>query len=244
MKYEKSIFLSDFHIPYQDDTCVNIVSKFMAKFKPDYIFLLGDIIDFYSISRFDKDPERLTSLQDDLDLTITHLYKIRQENPKAKIIYFEGNHCQRLMRYLWQHPEISKLKVLQLNNLLEFGKLKIEFIPWNKNYDFHGYQIEHGEIVRKHSGYTARGMMEKRGVSGISGHSHRLGTHYLSNCGGDYVWLENGCLCNRDPEYVKSPNWTNGFSVGYFKQNDERFAMEQICITKGKAVYAGEEYCG
>lgn len=244
MKYEKSIFIGDIHTPFQDDVCMNIVFKFMKWFKPNYIFLLGDIIDFYGLSHFDKDPQRITSLQDDLDTTITYLYKLRQENPKAKIVYFEGNHELRLQKYLWQHPEISKLKVMQLENLLQLDKLKIEFIPQNKNYDYHNFQIEHGEIIRKHSGYTARGQMEKRGISGISGHSHRLGTHYLSNMGGDYIWLENGCLCSREPEYIKNPNWQNGWSVGYFKENDNRFVMEQICITKNKAVYAGEEFNG
>ena len=239
--YERSLFISDVHIPFEDVSAVKIIYNFVGWFKPNYLFLLGDICDFYAISKFDKDPQRANKLQEELTKTSKFLGKLRNLTD-AKIIYFEGNHEARLTKYLWQHPEIAGLNAVKIENLLGLTEANIEYVTTLEEFDYHSFQIEHGDIIRKHSGYTARGQIEKRGVSGISGHTHRLGTHYLTNMGGDFIWLENGCLCNRNPEYVKRPNWQNGFSVGWFKLKDNRFAIEQVCITGDKAVYAGKEF--
>ena len=241
--YEKSLFLSDLHIPFEDNNAIKIVKNFASCFKPEYIFLAGDIIDFYTISTFDKDPERINNLQSDIDKTYQFLLELRSILPKSEIVYLEGNHENRLTRYLWKHPEIANLRALTIENLLQLDSLNIKYKTIRDTVLFHKFLVEHGDIVRKHSGYTARGQMEKRGISGISGHTHRLGTHFHTDMSGDHVWVENGCLCDRNPEYVSGlPDWQQGWSVGYYKNDGERFSIEQVCITQEKAVYAGLEF--
>lgn len=240
--YEKSVFLSDIHFPYEDKEAINVVIAFIRWFKPSFIFLLGDIVDFYALSKFDKDPDRALRIQDEINDAKSFFAHLRLAAPRANIVFFEGNHEARLMKFLRRNPEVSGLEVLRLPSLLSMADYNVRFVGAMETYKYHGFYLEHGDIVRKHSGYTARGMMEKRGVSGISGHTHRLGTHYTTNEGGDYVWLENGCLCDRKPDYIKSPNWQQGFSVGYFKKNNHRFLVEQVCIVNGKCVYAGREF--
>lgn len=241
--YERSIFLSDIHVPFHDKNSLNVVNKFTKWFEPKTIFLVGDIIDFYSISTFDKDPQRINNLQSDIDETHKVLSEIRKNSPKSEIIYLEGNHEIRLKRYLWKHPEIASLKALSFDNLLGLKELKIKYKPSQEICMFHKFYIEHGDLVRKHSGYTAHGQMEKRGISGLSGHSHRLSTHYLTNMGGNFVWAENGCLCSTSCDYIIGlPNWQQGFSIGYFKKGLQRFSLEQISIIHNKCVYAGKEF--
>lgn len=244
MRYEKSVFMGDVHVPFQNAPSLLALRRFMKAFMPDRIYLVGDIMDFYAVSSFDKDPERITGLQDEIDQTIQLLSTIRREHSNTKIIYLEGNHEARLQRYLYKHPEISSLNALSMNNLLSLRALDIDWIKQTTSHIYHKFIIEHGDIVRQQSAYTARAQLEKRGLSGLSGHTHRLGTHYHSDMSGDYVWCENGCLCELNPEYVVGkPNWLNGFSVGYFKHGrDNRFSIEQIPIIKGKIMYAGEEY--
>lgn len=241
--YEKSLFISDIHIPFQDENALRIVKNFASSFEPDNVFLIGDLLDFYSISTFDKNPERVNELQNDIDVGFEVLSELREILPESRIVYLEGNHENRLTRYLWKHPEIANLRALNIENLLQLKSLNISYKTMKDTVTFHKFLIEHGDLVRKYSGYTARCQMEKRGISGISGHSHRLSTHYLTNMAGDHVWVENGCLCSRNPEYIVGlPNWQQGFSVGYWKKGKERFSIEQICITHGKAVYAGQEF--
>ena len=89
MNYEKVIFCGDFHAPYEDPACLSAFLSFCKEFKPHKIFLNGDIIDFYAISRFVRDPERSLKLQDELDDAVSILTQIRKVNPKTEITYIK-----------------------------------------------------------------------------------------------------------------------------------------------------------
>lgn len=150
-------------------------------------------------------------------------------------------HEHRLQRYLWQHPEIASLRALELPELLRTEKLGIEYIEYGKPVFHHEFLVEHGNIARKHSAYTAAGMLQDRQISGISGHTHRLGSHYKTDGNGRVkVWFENGCLCDLEPEYIYGvPNFQHGFSIGWFTADDNRFTVEQVPIIKGRLFYKG-----
>ena len=241
--FEKSIFLGDVHVPFADKNSLKVAISFMDWFQPDNIFLVGDILDFYEISTFDKDPRRITDLQSDINKTVGILQLIRERNPHGEIIYLEGNHEHRLHKYLWKHPEIASLEALEMTNLMHFKELDITYCDQFANVKLHGFLVEHGSVVRQQSAYTARAMLEKRGMSGISGHSHRGGSHYITNMSGSYAWFENFCLCGLHPEYViGQPNWMNGFSIGHFKKTTNRFNIEQIPIVDKHASYGEHEF--
>lgn len=246
--YEKSLFVSDLHIPYHDVEAVRIMLNFSKWFKPNQIFILGDLIDAYALSRFDKDPKRKNKLQLELNEAVVFLADLRHANPRAVITLTEGNHEDRLRKYLWSKAEeLADLDSLQLESLLMLDKFKINLVKYRDTMNYHGVLLEHGDMVRKFSAYTAKGMREKRGASGLSGHTHRMGSTFHRDFGGDFVWYETGCLCDRNPEYCKLPDWQNSMSVGYFKKNEKRFIVDQIWIggeegEAKKAVYAGREF--
>lgn len=237
---ERAAFLGDWHIPHHDTQAVELVFAFLAWFKPKHVFIIGDFLDFYVLSRFSKDPERLLELQSDLDMGYAILKRLRKTCPRAKIVYIDGNHEARLLAFLWNHPEISTLKSLRLPELLRLADFDIEHHSYHEQLQWHGLLIEHGDRVSKKSAYTAAAMVEARGISGVTGHTHRLGTHYRTDNSGVKVWAENGCLCRLDPSYVIGvPNWQHGFSVAQAMKGDERFFLEQIPIVKGKILYSG-----
>lgn len=89
----KFIVLSDIHFPYQDDKALKAVYKFLEQHPVDTIILNGDILDFYDVSSFDKDPERVNSLQKEIDLAQKFFKKLRQLAPNARIVFIKGNHC-------------------------------------------------------------------------------------------------------------------------------------------------------
>jgi len=241
-QYERSICLSDVHAPYQDDVAIATACRFIKWYKPHNIFLLGDIIDFYSISSFMKDPEKM-DLQEESDQAKIFFSSIRGVAPKANIVMTLGNHCNRLDKYLWLHPELRKMRMFQsISNLLDLEKFKIKCLDRKDRLIYNNIKLEHGDVVRKHSAYSAKAQMEKRGMTGISGHTHRLGSHYLKNESGFYAWYENGCLCDLDPEYVDEPNWQQGFTVINHSRTGDRFDINQICITDGKLSFMGKEF--
>lgn len=164
----KFIVLSDIHFPYQDDKALKAVYKFLEQHPVDTIILNGDILDFYDVSSFDKDPDRINSLQGEINLAQKFFKKLRDLSPDGRIVFVKGNHCSRLERYLKKHPELYSLDVLKLPNLLGLDKFNIEYK--DKGFKLGSLKIIHGTIVRKFSGYTARAEMEKNDCSGISGH--------------------------------------------------------------------------
>lgn len=240
---ELSVFLNDLHCPYNDVKTERMVIRFIKDIQPSHVFLNGDMIDFYQISKFDKDPNRTLQLQDDIDELLHFLESLREAIPEAKIVYTEGNHEHRLHRYLCAHPELFNLKVLQPDKLLGLGQFDVEWVPQDKTYVHHGFVITHGDVVRKHSGYSAKGMYEKYGTSGISGHTHRVGIYRHRNFASDHMWVENGCLCELEPDYVVGTvDWQQAISVGQFIEGEKRFQIDQLQIIKHKMLYRGVLY--
>lgn len=244
LKQQKVLFIPDIHCPYQDNVALKALYSFMDWWKPDTVIIMGDLVDFYSLSSFDKDPKRALQLQKELDQSVKVLKDIRNKAPKVDIHFIKGNHEQRLKKYLWSNSkELDGLKALQLEKLLEFDKFNIKYHD-NGRMRFKGLMLKHGDIVRKYAGYSAKAEFEKNGLSGVSVHTHRLSTYRQTNEAGDYIWLEGGCLCKLNAEYLNgaTPNWQQGFAIGYFKKNSKRYLLETIPIIKGKAMYGGKEF--
>jgi hypothetical protein len=67
LRIDRSAFVSDLHIPHQDRDVIRVVLAFLKDWRPTFVGLVGDVVDFYQLSKFDKDPNRKLQLQDDLD---------------------------------------------------------------------------------------------------------------------------------------------------------------------------------
>lgn len=226
--------ISDLHFPYQDRNAINAFRRFIKDKKVNDIILNGDILDFYDLSRFDKDPVRVNKLQEELNQVKSFLASLRELKPEANIVYVEGNHEDRLRRYLFTHPEISSLDNLKLERLLDLEKYDVRLV---KRYKLGPLLLTHGSIVRQYSSFSAKGELEKMNTSGVSGHTHRLGSYYKSGEGFAIEWHEGGCLCTLNPEYMSEvPNWQQGFMYGGWEKGKKGtfFNIYPIKIKNGK----------
>lgn len=238
---EMHVVLSDQHIPFQDPVIEDLSIDFLAEHQPKVIHLLGDVLDFYSLSSFDKDPQRRETLQDELDGATRYFKRLRKVCPKARIIYSEGNHENRLRRYLWsQARALSNLRTLSFEELLGLKEFNIEWVDASAPYRMGHLLFIHGELVRRASGASAKGHMDKFGCNVIHGHTHRLGAHYHRTYDDMMGAWENGCLCTLDPEYATCPDWQNGWSVVWF--HGDMFNVEQVCVVNAQYVYHGKVY--
>ena len=237
------VFISDLHIPYEDKKAVELVIKFLEEFKPHILILGGDMLDFMGLSRFSKDPKRALTTQDDIDKLQNLLRRIRDIIPASQIIYLEGNHEYRLTNYKWTKcPELSYIRALKLPKLLDLDSLNITFIPYTRYYNYKKLYFVHGDVISKHSGMTAKAMLDKWGVNIICGHSHRTGKHNRTTMSGNQGSWESGCLCDLDPEYIKGKaNWMQGFSiVEYYK--DKVFYVNNVDIVKYSFIHGNKYY--
>lgn len=241
-KMQTAMVYNDTQNPYEDKAVLSLVEQFMKELQPDYLIANGDINDFYPLSQFDKNPERLTNLQGDMNSTKRMLARQRAIVPNARMILIGGNHEDRLRRYLWSRdPALANLECLELNKLFGLDESDISEVGYEEGLLINGvFLIIHGNIVSVHSSYTAKRMYEKHGGCGMCGHTHRGGSFYKKDRFGIWGWWENFCLCDLDPDYVQNPNWHHGFSLIHFLK--KRFYVEQIPIIDGKFIYGGRMY--
>jgi len=234
--------INDTHNPFQDQRALREVELFLEELQPGLFIKAGDAGDFYPLSKFDKNPNRKDTLQDDCDSVKRMNTRQRSILPNTRIIDEEGNHCDRLRRFLWtEGRKLSSLRDLSLDRLYGLSENDIEHIPYEEGVLINGkFMVTHSDIIRAHSAYTAKGMSDKHGGSGIHGHTHRLGSYYKRNRFGTYGWWENGCLCSLNPDWIQNPNWQQGFSLVHFIK--DRFWVEQIPIFNRKFMYGGKIY--
>lgn len=240
--------LGDTHIPYLDVLAYTALEKLLRQIKPDKIILNGDIIDLWEISHFDKNPSRINEIERDISLTRGFLRSIRDNFPLAEIIYLFGNHEYRMKKYVWKMaPACEPFKLLRLENMLGLDELKIKYYTEDNDYHQEGILlVTHGTIVNKDSGMTARRMLCKYGMSVIHDHTHRLGSHFKTDCTGTRGAWENGCLCKL--ELAKEwrtgypPDWQHGASLVWMRKDRQLFHVDQIYIHKGSFVYGGKQY--
>ena len=237
-----ALIMQDTHNPFQDQRALREVELFATEFQPDLALYPGDMNDFYQLSKFDRNPERANHLQSDLNSTASLFKRHRALMPNTRMIFLLGNHCDRLRRYLWSgSPALASLDCLTVEGLFKLKENEVECIDYEEGVLFNGnFMVDHGDLIRAHSSYTAKGMMDKHGGSGMHGHTHRLGSHYKRNRFGVYGWWENGCLCDLNPDWIQNPNWQQGFSVVHFAK--ERFWVEQMQIINRKFMYGGKTY--
>lgn len=248
-----AVVYGDCHIPFQDDAALRVVAQIIRVVQPDVLCCDGDLIDAYHLSRFDTNPKRMHRLQDEIDAARQHLAAFRWLAPAARFVYLEGNHEDRLRRALWSMPPHAKAltelravsESLTWPKLLELEELGIEFYPYgeqSKAKILPKWILKHGSVVRKLSAYTARAEWEKYGKSGSSGHTHRLGLFMHRDHNGAHCWVETGCTCVLNPEYVEDPDWMHGCLVLTFEPETGAFQAEPVYIHHGSATFRGAFY--
>lgn len=239
---KKIIIVADFHVPFQDKRATQLFKNFLKDFCPDKLIIAGDLIDFWEVSHFNKIPKDPDSLQETLDNCHKLLKEFRALLPDTEIIYLEGNHEFRLKRYLMtKAPELYGLKNLSLENLLSLNSCRVQYRKiqelankFQDNYiQIEDILIGHFDKANKHAAYTAKNLVQEKVSSVIQSHIHRIGMHIKNPVRGNYLkGIENGCMCELSPNYIKDPDWANGFTVLLHNPDKHKVFIYPILIEK------------
>ena len=232
------LVLSDIHIPFHDLEALTTALEFGAAREPDVILLNGDILDCYDVSRFMKEKNR-PSIVDEIAMGNEFLGLLREQFPEARIIYKLGNHEERMRNYILKNaPEFSNLEALELQNLLNFDKHRIEkvdkeLIKAGKLNILHGHEM--GEAVFSPVN-PARGFFLKAKANTLVGHYHQSSHHSEGDLNGNKIGVwSTGCLCSLEPEYRQYAytKWKHGFAY-ITVHEDGTFVVENKEIIDGK----------
>lgn len=234
------IVFSDIHAPYHDRNAIALAAKIAAWWKPDVAIYNGDDVDFYQLSRFDKNPNRTARTQDEIDTW--HVECVAPLNAalgKARKIKVPGNHEDRLRRKLWANPDLFGIAALELPELMQLRRYGIEYAELRVRFG-NVLEVTHGTRVSKWAGYTARLEQEQRrySISTITGHVHRAG-RFQTRIGASYVvGQEAPCMCTTDPEYMTDPDWVQGVTL--FVVRDGAVQIEPVLFTPDYKAMCGK----
>lgn len=249
---KRHLVISDLHIPDQNNRILNLIYRFIENFKPNTLHILGDFLNCSSVGKYDPDPYYHVTLAEEIEDGRFILNKLitltRKYNKDAQVIYTLGNHEARLVKYLGRNAhELADLtnndeKLISIPHLLEFKKHNIKCYEYGAGYRIADYLFTHGDMARSKAGFTAHGMLDKYGTSGMSGHTHRLSNVNRTQSGNIKTWIETGCLCNLQPHpaYMFSPDWCNGFAIGY--EDGGKLYTQSIKIENEKFLFNGTLY--
>jgi predicted phosphodiesterase len=223
IKNAKSIlFISDIHIPFYDKRALEIALSY-GKGK-DCIIIGGDLLDFAGLSRFRKRPDQLF-IKEEVEIAKKFLKHLRELYPKARIIYYLGNHDLRFSNYINEKaPALYGLEVCMLESLLGLRNLRIEYIDNSGCMRVGSLYIGHGHEFGAGGGINvARSIMLKTFSNVVLGHFHR--TQYTSIRDLDNkekAVFSVACLCGLRPQWLPVNGWNNGFcEIEIFKDEFE-----------------------
>lgn len=215
-----AIVAADFHVPFINLKALQIFINTIKNDKPDQVILAGDILDLYSISRFDNAPERADDFQYELTEGRTLLEKIRSVFDK-ELIFIPGNHEDRLIHFLMRgkNRALFNLSCLKLDELLSFKKYGVQLAE--KYYHLNAnFIIKHGSKCGQNPA-TAEG--NSMGISGMSGHAHKANIFRKNYFGRVVDWYSLGCMCDIAAQKYAADfsfTWNNGFGrIEYTKEN-------------------------
>ena len=232
---KKILVLSDIHFPYHNSKALKVAIKYGIKEGVDCIILNGDILDFYSLSDFAKDPSK-PRLRKEIELGKWFLNELRLAFPTAQIYYKIGNHEMRLERYLQvKAPEIFDSEEFRLDILLDFAKHHVILVDKYTVIKAGKLSIIHGHEYKGAGGiYPAKYIYSKSKVDTICGHYHRSSTYLDKNMDGQYHGgFSTGCLCELSPDYMPYNEWVHGFAVVTMKSGGN-FSVQNLTIDNGE----------
>lgn len=217
------LFVPDAHIPYHDATAWAVMLAAAQHWRPHIVVVLGDLVDFYQVSRHDKSPTRRLRLDDELMATRDALDQIGALEAAHKLYVF-GNHEHRLETYLrTKAPEL--FGIVDCAELLGLARRGWTWKPY-REYAHVGHMLVTHDLQQ--CGVTAiRHARTHAGCGVIIGHTHRAGSHWLADVGHGalpsfgFGWLGSPALADYRTRWLAEREWVHGFGTAYMSQDGE-----------------------
>lgn len=234
LKNGRILALGDAHIPYHDQKALTIAIQWgIDNGYTDAIFLAGDMLDCYQLSRFDRDPTK-KKFMGELEDFKRFLDAIGKAFPNALIIWKHGNHEYHLERYFMaKAPELFGLQEFIWNKFLDLDQRGVTIIEHDiplyigKLNIIHGHELPNSSPVN-----PARGAYLAARECIILWHHHRTSSHAEGTFSRrlDTAWSV-GCTCSLWPEYSRLNKWNHGFAGIEIRGKD--FDIENKRIVQG-----------
>jgi Icc-related predicted phosphoesterase len=188
--FERILFISDLHAPYQHPDTLAYLEAVKAKYKPDRVVIGGDEADHHAMSYHESDPD-LPSAGQELVATRKALQGIHKLFPVADVL--DSNHGSLYYRKAKTHG-IPRAALVDYQTLLGLGG------GWRWHMDL-TVRMSNGQSVYCHHGKSANvtALSKNMGLSAVQFHYHSLyKVEFWGNPGGLYWGMQCGCMIDDD----------------------------------------------
>ena len=233
--YEKVFVMNDIHLPYHDEAALTAAIEWGLSYKPNAIFLNGDVLDFHQLSYFEKDPMKKIFAYE-LDVfgafmeTINNLFKVP--------IYFKfGNHEERYDKFLFQKAkELVGVEEFALESIIN-KRAKCTVIRDKRIVIINGLPYIHGHEYGRgvfSPVNAARGLFLQTKHSAVKGDCHTTSEHTEPDIMGKIMTTYSiGALCGLTPKWLPLNKWNHGCAI---QINNEQGSYSLI----NKRIYKGK----
>ena len=233
--FKKVGVLSDIHVPYHSMSAITCAIKHLREQTIDCLILNGDIMDFYAISRHEKEKD-LRDFPREIEMGRNFLQKIRDLFPLIPIYYKMGNHENRWQRYLnEQAEEFAQLHEMQFEQFFRLDKLAMTYVPDWQGIELYDLLILHGHELMAGGMNPSQSTFNKTYCNTLIGHVHRTTSTTKKNGFKEFFHTHSaGCLTQLSPKYYPFAQHNNGFAVVDIENGKTK--VSNIMIKDGKIV--------
>jgi predicted phosphodiesterase len=232
----KVLILSDIHFPFHHRGALVSALNWARKNGVETVLLNGDTADFFSISRWEKDP-RKRNFAGEIKTTVEFLEVLRAQF-KGRIVLKIGNHEERFESYMYvKAPELLGIPQFSYEGILETERLGIEIVKDKRRIRLGNLNVIHGHEYKfaiSNPVNAARGLFLRAKVYALCGHFHQMSYHTEKTLEQDTIatW-STGCLCDMHPDYAPLNNWSHGFAFVEV-YGDGRFTVQNLKVSGGE----------
>ena len=190
-KCKSILIISDTHFPVHHPDTFKFVKALKKKYKPDLVVQIGDIVDLNNFSRYDKDPNFISPI-DELTKAIKNVKEFQRIFEELYIT--TGNHDFRIADKA-EKAGLPEGCLKDLKDVLQIYRPKWKFCRDLKL----NWKDEKRRILFSHTMYAD--VIKTVGLEGanvVHGHSHTKGeTKFLANSHALHYGMTVGCLANQ-----------------------------------------------
>ena len=234
-KFKKVGIMSDIHVPFHSMSALTCAIKHLREEQIDCLILNGDIMDFYAISRHEKEKD-LRDFSKEIEMGRNFLQKIRDLFPLIPIYYKMGNHENRWQRYLNdQAEEFAQLHEMQFEQFFRLDKLAMVYVPDWQGIEVGNLLVLHGHEIMAGGMNPSQSTFNKTFCNTLIGHVHRTTSTIKKNGFKEYFHsYSTGCLTQLSPKYYPFAQHNNGFAIVEIEEGKTK--VSNIMIKDGKIV--------
>jgi hypothetical protein len=231
------LILSDVHVPWHDRETIQLAVREARRRGVVGVILNGDTLDYHELSTHDKDPGAARYV-DEIDTGKALVRWLRQQLPSARIVVREGNHEERLTRYVLRNaPALYGLDCLTTPQLLELDNIGADWVGDKRVILLGRLPVLHGHEYPGSGGVNpARWLYLRTNYSAMCGHFHRTSESGERNViGKEQRTWSIGCACYLFPRYRRLNNWNSGCAFVEVAK-DGTFSVDNLRVFGGKLV--------